>query len=275
MTTRRYLVAALAVIAAAALTTACAGPVGAGGSGSTSAAASAAASTDAASRAPETLTVFAAASLKKTFTELGALFEAANPGVTVALNFAGSADLVTQITEGAPADVIASADARNMAKLTDAGLVTGTPAVFATNTLEIAVPPGNPAGVTTFADLANPATKVVVCAAQVPCGAATVTIEKATGVKLTPVSEENAVTDVLGKVSSGEADAGLVYVTDVTAAGTRVLGIPFAESGGAVNSYPIGVVAASAHAALGTRFADFVTGTSGQRVLAAAGFGTP
>jgi len=272
--TGRYVLAALAVLAATALTTACAGPAGVGGSASASAAASAA-STTATSRAPETLTVFAASSLKKTFTELGAEFEAANPGVTVALNFAGSADLVTQITEGAPADVFASADTKNMARLTDAGLVTGTPTVFATNTLEIVVPPGNPAGVRAFADLAKPATRVVVCAAQVPCGAATVTIEKATGVTLTPVSEENAVTDVLGKVSSGEADAGLVYVTDVAAAGTRVLGVPFAESGTAVNSYPIGLVAASAHPRLGTLFADFVSGAPGQKVLAAAGFGTP
>ena len=272
---RRYLRASLVVLAAAALTTACAGPAGAGGSASASTAASAGSSTTAASRAPETLTVFAAASLKKTFTELATEFEAANPGVTVALNFAGSADLVTQITEGAPADVFASADTKNMAKLAAAGLVSGTPTVFATNTLEIAVPPGNPAGVTTFADLANPATKVVVCAAQVPCGAATATIEKATGVDLTPVSEENAVTDVLGKVSSGEADAGLVYVTDVAAAGTSVLGIPFSESGTAVNSYPIGVVAASAHAELAGLFAAFVTGPTGHRVLAAAGFGAP
>ncbi|WP_416173032.1 molybdate ABC transporter substrate-binding protein [Cryobacterium sp. 5B3] len=271
---RRYLLASIAVCAAAALTTACAGPAGAGGSATGSAAASAA-STTAASRVPETLTVFAAASLKKTFTELATEFEAANPGVTVALNFAGSADLVTQITEGAPADVFASADTKNMAKLTGAGLVTAAPAVFATNTLEIAVPPGNPAGVKSFADLADPGTKVVICAAQVPCGAATAAIEKATGVTLAPVSEENAVTDVLGKVSSGEADAGLVYVTDVAGAGTSVLGIPFAESGEAVNSYPIGVVAASKHAELGTLFAGFVTGPTGRKVLAAAGFGTP
>ncbi|MEC5150113.1 molybdate ABC transporter substrate-binding protein [Cryobacterium sp. GrIS_2_6] len=271
---RRYVLASLGVLAAAALTTACAGPGGADASATASAAASAA-STTTASRAPETLTVFAAASLKKTFTELATEFEAANPGVSVALNFAGSADLVTQITEGAPADVFASADTKNMTKLTDAGLVTGTPTVFATNTLEIAVPPGNQARVASFADLANPATKVVICAAQVPCGSATATIEKATGVTLTPVSEENAVTDVLGKVSSGEADAGLVYVTDVAGAGASVVGIPFPESAKAVNSYPIGVVAASAHAELGTLFADFVTGPTGQKVLAAAGFGAP
>ncbi len=162
------------------------------------------------------ITVFAAASLKATFTELADEFEAANPGVTVELNFAGSSDLVTQITEGAPADVFASADEKNMAKLTDAGLADAdAPVDFATNVLEIAVPPGNPAGIETFADLADPDVKTVVCAPEVPCGAATVEVEEATGVTLAPVSEESSVTDVLGKVTSGEADAGLVYVTDV------------------------------------------------------------
>ncbi|HCB56736.1 MAG TPA: molybdate ABC transporter substrate-binding protein, partial [Arthrobacter bacterium] len=133
----------------------------------------------------------------------------------VTLNFAGSSDLVTQITQGAPADVFASADTKNMTKLSDAKLIDGTASNFATNVLEIAVPPSNPASISSFADLAKPGVKVVVCAPQVPCGAATETIEKATGTTLTPVSEESSVTDVLGKVTSQEADAGLVYVTDV------------------------------------------------------------
>lgn len=222
-----------------------------------------------------TLTVFAAASLKDTFTQLASSFEADNPGVTVSLNFAGSADLVSQITEGAPADVFAAADQKNMTKLTDAGLVTATPEIFATNTLQIAVPTGNPAGITGFADLAQPDLKLVICAAQVPCGAATVKIEEATGITLTPVSEENAVTDVLGKVSSGEADAGLVYVTDVTGSKGAVEGIAFPESSGAVNSYPIAPVAASSNAELAAAFVKLVTGAAGQKVLAAAGFGAP
>lgn len=218
------------------------------------------------------ITVFAAASLTKTFGELATKFEAAHPGVTVATSFAGSADLVAQITAGAPADVFASADTRNMAKVST---LVGTPVDFATNVLEIAVPPGNPARISTFADLAKPGVKTVVCAPAVPCGAATVAVETATGVKLTPVSEENAVTDVLGKVSSGEADAGLVYVTDVKGAGSSVTGIPFAESESAVNTYPIAAIAASKNATVAKAFVDYVTGSVGRAVLAAAGFGAP
>lgn len=222
------------------------------------------------------ITVFAAASLKATFTELAEQFEAENPGTTVELSFAGSSDLVTQITEGAPADVFASADQNNMTKLTDAGLVDAdAPVDFATNVLTIAVPPGNPADVSAFADLADPEVKTVICAPQVPCGAATVTVEEATGVDVVPVSEESSVTDVLGKVTSGEADAGLVYVTDVIAAGDAVEGIEFPESSEAVNTYPIAVVKDSADVDVAQAFVDFIIGAVGQSVLEAAGFGQP
>lgn len=223
-----------------------------------------------------TITVFAAASLKASFTELAHEFEAAHPGVTVELSFAGSSDLVTQITEGAPADVFASADEKNMAKLTDAGLVdAAAPVDFATNVLTIAVPPGNPGGVTAFADLADPGIATVVCAAQVPCGAAAATLETATGVRIPAVSEESSVTDVLGKVTSGEADAGLVYVSDVVAAGTAVEGIDIAEAGEAVNTYPIAPVADSKNPAAAKAFVALVTGSAGREVLTAAGFGAP
>lgn len=221
------------------------------------------------------ITVFAAASLKATFTDVAAEFEAAHPGTTVDLNFAGSADLVTQITEGAPADVFASADEKNMAKLTDAGLVEGDPVDFATNTLEIAVPPDNPAGIATFADLAEPGLTLVICAPEVPCGAATAAIAEATGVPLAPVSEESSVTDVLGKVTSGEADAGLVYVTDVIAAGDAVTGIPFEESDEAVNVYPIAALGDSDAPDVAAAFVAFVTSAEGRAVLEAAGFGQP
>jgi molybdate transport system substrate-binding protein len=223
----------------------------------------------------EALTVFAAASLKGTFTELADVFEESHPGATISLNFAGSADLVSQVTEGAPADVVAFADESSMVKLADADLIDGTPELFAGNTLAIVVPPGNPAGIASFQDLTAPGAKVVVCAAQVPCGSATRKVEKAAGVTLAPVSEESAVTDVLGKVSSGEADAGLVYVTDVAAAGDTVEGIRFPESSTAVNRYPIGVVAASTRPDLAVEFVKLVTGTEGQKVLAAAGFVKP
>nr|WP_246142323.1 molybdate ABC transporter substrate-binding protein [Lacisediminihabitans profunda] len=221
------------------------------------------------------ITVFAAASLTGTFTELAKRFEAKHPGTTVNLSFAGSSELVTQLTAGAPADVFASADARNMARLTAAGLVDGEPVDFATNTLEIVVPPANPASIATLADLARPGVKTVICQAKVPCGSATVAVEKAAGVTITPVSEELSVTDVLGKVTSGEADAGLVYVTDVKGAGARVKGIPFSESGTAVNTYPIAALTASARPAVSAAFVRFVVGAIGRSVLAAAGFGAP
>ncbi len=221
------------------------------------------------------VTVFAAASLKSTFTELGAQFQKDNPGTTVTFNFAGSSDLVAQLTQGAPADVFASADTKNMTKAVDAGLLTGDPVNFASNTLTIVTPPGNPKGIASFADLAKPGTQVVVCAPQVPCGSATEKVEQATGVALTPVSEESAVTDVLGKVTSGQADAGLVYVTDAQGAGDKVTAIPFPESSGAVNTYPIAVLNESTNLAAAQKFVDLVTGPQGQEVLAAAGFAAP
>ena len=157
----------------------------------------------------------------------------------------------------------------------DADLVDGEPVDFATNELEIAVPPTNPAGIADLADLADPGVKLVVCAPHVPCGAATVTVEKAADVTLNPVSEEASVTDVLGKVTSGEADAGLVYVTDVIAAGNAVDGIPFAESADAVNTYPIATLTGSEAADVAEAFVAFILGETGQSVLADAGFGPP
>ncbi len=246
---------------------------GCGGTGQGSAPAASTGSTAPAEE--RTLTVFAAASLKSTFTEIGEQFEAANPGVSVTFSFAGSSDLVTQITSGAPADVFASADENTMGKVTDASLASDTPVDFATNTLEIATPPGNPAGITSFADLARPGASVVVCAPQVPCGAAAAKVEAATGVDITPVSEEGSVTDVLGKVTSGEADAGLVYATDVVGAGDQVTGVPFPESAQAVNTYPITALSGAGDGDLADAFVRAVTGEQGREVLAAAGFGAP
>ena len=219
------------------------------------------------------ITVFAAASLTATFTEIADAFEQANPGANVTFNFAGSSALVTQLTEGARADVFASADEANMKKATDAGLVAGDPVIFASNTLEIAVPPGNPAGVSSFADLDTPGLRLVICAPQVPCGAATQKIATALGMTLAPVSEENAVTDVLGKVASGEADAGVVYRTDVQGAGSKVEGISFPETDDAVNRYPIAVLEGSAEPGVAQAFIDLVNDYQGQAILAVAGFG--
>lgn len=261
----------LALTAAAASVTLLAGC----GASSTPAAGPSASGASSGSATAQTLTVFAAASLKATFTTLGQQFETAHPGTKVAFSFAGSSDLVTQLQQGAPADVFASADTATMTKATGSDLVAGSPVDFATNTLEIAVPPDNPAKVTSFTDLSKPGVKLVVCAPQVPCGAAAAKIETATNTTLKPVSEENAVTDVLGKVESGEADAGLVYVTDVKGAGDKVKGIPFDESKAAVNTYPIAALAASRNADLAGQFVQLVTGSQGQQVLADAGFAKP
>ncbi|ELT42717.1 molybdate ABC transporter substrate-binding protein [Arthrobacter nitrophenolicus] len=219
-----------------------------------------------------TLTVFAAASLKSSFTELAGMFEAQHPGTDVTLSFAGSSDLATQISQGAPADVFASADTRNMDKLRNAGLLDGDPQVFATNTLAIAVPPGNPARISSFADLSRTGTRLVTCAVQVPCGAAAAAVAEQQGADLDPVSEENSVTDVLGKVVSGEADAGLVYATDIRSAGDRVESVPFPEAAGTVNSYPVAAVAGG-NTAAARAFVDLVAGPEGRQVLERAGFG--
>lgn len=222
-----------------------------------------------------TLTVFAAASLTDTFTEIGQEFEAANPGVAVRFSFDGSSNLVAQLQQGAPADVFASADTTTMVTATDDGLVDGSPTDFATNVLEIVTPPDNPAGVESLADLADPDVAVVLCAPQVPCGKASVGVEQAAGIDIEPVSEEQSVTDVLNKVATGEADAGLVYVTDVASAGDTVRGIEFPESAEVVNTYPIAAIDGSASPDLAADFVEFVTGRAGRAVLRSAGFGAP
>jgi molybdate transport system substrate-binding protein len=219
--------------------------------------------------------VFAAASLKQTFTDIGEQFKTDNPGASVEFSFAGSSDLVTQLTQGAPADVFASADNNNMDKASQAGLLAGDPVNFASNTLTIAVAPGNPKKIASFKDLTQQGLNVVVCAPQVPCGSATQRVEQATGVTLNPVSEESSVTDVLNKVTTGEADAGLVYVTDAKGAGDKVGEVPFPEAAGAVNTYPIAVLKESKNPELAHKFVDLVTGESGQKVLNAAGFAKP
>jgi molybdate transport system substrate-binding protein len=219
--------------------------------------------------------VFAAASLKKTFTDIGEEFKSENPGAAVEFSFAGSSDLVTQLTQGAPADLFASADTKNMDNAAAAGLLAGDPVNFASNTLTIAVAPGNPKKIASFKDLTQQGLSVVVCAPQVPCGSATQRVEQTTGVMLNPVSEESSVSDVLNKVTTGQADAGLVYVTDARGAGDKVAEVPFPEAARAVNTYPIAVLKGSQNAELARKFIDLVTGESGQKVLNAAGFTKP
>ena len=221
-----------------------------------------------------TLTVFAAASLTDAFTALGEQFETENPGVTVTFNYAGSSDLAQQIVHGAPADVFAAASDATMKMVTDRGLAATTPTVFASNVLQIATPSGNPKHITSFADLARPGLVVVMAAPQVPCGEAVRKVERATGVTLQPVSEESDVKSVLSKVLTGDADAGLVYVTDVAAARGKVDGVSFPEAEGARTLYPITVVKNAPEPELAARFQRLVTGESGRKVLHAAGFGT-
>ncbi|WP_370296807.1 molybdate ABC transporter substrate-binding protein [Agromyces sp. LHK192] len=234
------------------------------------------ASADAAPELEGELTVYAAASLTASFDELAESFEEAHPGVDVLpIVYDGSSVLATQLVEGAPADVFASADERTMATVTDADLVDGEPELFASNTLRIATPAGNPGGVETIDDLADPALSVVLCAVEVPCGAASRKLLDLDGVSVTPVSEEQNVSAVLTKVKSGEADAGLVYATDVAAAGDDVESIEPEGADEVVNTYPIAALRGAASSDVAAAFVAFVLGDEGQAVLEAHGFGAP
>lgn len=222
----------------------------------------------------ETLTVFAAASLGDSFTQIAEEFEAANPGVDVVLSFDGSQNLVDQIASGAPVDVLATADERTMDRAVGAGDVV-KPQRFATNTLTIIVPDGNPAGITGLDDSLK-GKKLVICAPEVPCGAATEKVAAATGVELEPVSEEQKVSDVRGKVESGQADVGIVYRTDAAAAADRTDEIELAGADAAVNDYPIARTTRtdeSGTAATADEFIAFVLSDRGQAILAGDGFG--
>jgi molybdate transport system substrate-binding protein len=219
------------------------------------------------------LTVFAASSLTDPFGKIGDAFSDEHENVQVAFSFAGSSDLVAQIRSGAPADVLATADEVTMSKAGDA--LASAPRLFATNTLTIAVPAGNPAGVEGLEDLGDDALDVVVCAPQVPCGAAAATVATRAGVNIRPVSEESNVVDVLSKVASGEADAGLVYVTDIASADGDVDAVDIPAARTAVNRYPMAVVEGSERAELARDFVDFVLGARGQAILRESGFGEP
>ncbi len=219
-----------------------------------------------------TVTVLAAASLTDVFTTLEPQFEAANPGADLRFSYGASSDLATQIVNGAPADVFASANVKQMKVVADAGKVAGESKPFTTNVLTIVVPPGNPKGIRSFADLAKPDVTELVCAPQVPCGAATKEIEKATKITLSPASEEPDVRSVLAKVQAKEADAGLVYVTDARSAAGKVEQINFPEAKDAVNVYPIAAINGAPRPQLAAAFVAFILGPEGQRELTAAGF---
>lgn len=222
-----------------------------------------------------TVHVLAAASLRKTFDSLGTRYEKAHKGVHVDIQYGGSSTLAQQVIAGTDADVFAAADEHTMGLVTTAGDAAGTPEIFATNTLQIAVPPGNPARITGFADLTRRGLTVAVCAAAVPCGAATVRLERATGVTLHPVTEEDNVTAVLTKVSAKQVDAGIVYVTDVKSQGAAVVGVRVPQANAILNRYPVTVLKAAKHHDDAAGFVALVRSAQGQRELREAGFGAP
>lgn len=262
----------IAVIAALSLITLSSCSGGAGTSSSTSTAASPAAT--ATVTEPVELKVFAAASLNKAFPEIAdTVLKESDPNIKVTFNFQGSSTLVDQMREGAPADVFASADQKNMTKASDAKLV-GTPKPFASNVLTLIVPKGNPGKITGL-DSSLDGKKLVVCAQGVPCGNATKQLAEKLGVTLNPVSEEQKVTDVRAKVESGEADAGLVYATDAKAAGDKVETIEIARANEVVNSYPIALTVSAKNKEAAQKFIDAVLSDKGQAVLKKYGFSGP
>ncbi|MCU1360246.1 MAG: molybdenum transporter, periplasmic molybdate-binding protein [Ilumatobacteraceae bacterium] len=221
------------------------------------------------------VTVFAAASLTAAFTEIGDAFMVEYPDAKVTFNFASSSDLVTQINEGAPADVYASADQANMTKLTDAAGNAGDPAVFATNSLQIIVSKGNPKGITGVADLANPDLIYVTCAPEVPIGKYGAQVLTNAGVTVTPKSLEENVKGIVTKVTLGEADAGIVYTTDVLAAGDQAEGVDIPTDINVIATYPMVVTKAAPNAVGAQAFEDFVLSAQGQKILGTYGFKAP
>jgi molybdate transport system substrate-binding protein len=222
-----------------------------------------------------TVVVFAAASLKESFTAIGKEFEAANPGVKVTFNFGASSTLAQNITQGAPADVFAAASPATMKTVTTAGDAAGEPAVFVRNQLQIAVPTGNPAKVTGLPDFAKADLKIALCAKQVPCGAAADKAFAAAGITPKPDTLEQDVKATLTKVVLGEVDAALVYRTDVRAAGDKVEGVDFPEATKAINDYPIVTLKEAPNAAAARTFVDFVRSEQGRAALTKAGFTVP
>jgi molybdate transport system substrate-binding protein len=232
------------------------------------------ASSGAPSASTGTITVFAAASLLKAFTQLGQQFDAAHPGDTVKFSFGPSSGLEDQIISGAPADVFASASPKNMAAVVKAGDASN-PQNFAKNIAEVAVPPNNPGKVTSVKDLAKSSVKVALCQPQVPCGVVAAKVFKNAGITVKPVTLQPDVKSVLSQVELGNVDAGMVYVTDVKAAAGKVKGIVIPASENASTLYPIATISSSKLKAEAQAFVAYVLSPAGQSVLAAAGFEKP
>ncbi|MEX2551417.1 MAG: molybdate ABC transporter substrate-binding protein, partial [Actinomycetota bacterium] len=220
-------------------------------------------------------TVFAAASLTESFTDLKAIFEAEYPGATITLNLGPSSGLAAQIVEQGGADAFASADQTNMKRVTDTGVVEGDPLVFIKNRLQIIVAPGNPRGIKGLSDLVDPSLKVVLAAPQVPVGKyAREALDKA-GITVKPVSEAVDVKGVVGPVTLGEADAGIVYASDIEAAGNKAAGVDIPEEQNVVAEYPIGVIKDSPNHEVALKFVDLVLSDRGREVLTGNGFTSP
>lgn len=221
-----------------------------------------------------TITVFAAASLTGAFTQLAKQFDAAHPGDAVKFSFGPSSGLATQITSGAPADVFASASPKLMQQVVKAGDA-ANPKDFVKNVMEVAVPPKNPGKVTSVKDLAKSSLKVALCQPQVPCGSVAAEVFKNAGIKVKPVTLQPDVKSVLTQVELGSVDAGMVYVTDVLAAGSKVKGVTIPANFNASTLYPIATISSSKHKAIAQAFVAYVLSPAGQKVLAAAGFEKP
>ena len=219
------------------------------------------------------LRIAATSSLTEVFNDIGEQFILANPDITIAFNFASSSDLALQISQGLPADVFASADVKNMAKVTDADLLHGQPIAFATNSLEIVVEKGNPLNIDSLAQIATPGLLFVTCPIEVPIGGYTAEVLRNAGVTVTPASLEENVKGILTKVSLGEADAGIVYRTDILAAGNSVTGVPIADNVNVTTKYLIGALRDSQNQDASQRFIIFLSSEQGQKIFSQFGFG--
>ena len=219
------------------------------------------------------LRIAATSSLTEVFNDIGEQFMLANPDITIAFNFASSSDLALQISQGLPADVFASADVKNMAKVTDADLLHGQPIAFATNSLEIVVEKGNPLNIDSLAQIATPGLLFVTCPIEVPIGAYTAEVLRNAGVTVAPASLEENVKGILTKVALGEADAGIVYRTDILAAGNSVTGVPIADNVNVTTKYLIGALRDSQNQDASQRFIIFLSSEQGQKIFSQFGFG--
>jgi molybdate transport system substrate-binding protein len=262
--------------ALAAVTLAAIAVAGCSSSSSSTPAASSSSTPAASSSAAQTgaITVFAASSLKDTFTQLGQQFEAAHPGDTVKFSFGASSALAEQINSGAPADVFASAATKNMDQVVTTGNASN-PQNFAENIMEVAVPPSNPAKVTSVNDLAKSSVKVALCQPQVPCGVVAAEVFKNAKITVKPVTLQPDVKSVLTQVELGNVDAGVVYVTDVQAAGSKVKGVTIPANVNATTTYPIAALTHSKEQAIAAAFVAYVLSPPGEQVLKAAGFEQP